>query len=231
MQRSRLLITICLAGLLLVAISPVSASAQDSRIDGVHVFFRGDCGDCRAYVKATLIPALTDAGLTADPQVHDLAGSGGRELLARQAGEVGLPPDMVDWVYAFVAWHGSDLVLLGRIPRTLLDLTLTDENLPERLVVQQPLMDGEPEEFRVWAFTGEVQSYPIDACIQQAIFDLQRPGSTESLARGAQPEGKLAALMSGVREAGLNGVDAYAFALIPLLVAFVWAFGKRRRQM
>lgn len=232
MQRSGLVMRLLVLALLTIAISPTPASAQGISPNRVHIFFSGGCADCWPYVEETLIPALKDAGLTTEPEIHDFTRPGGRQLLADRAATVGLPRSIADSLYAFVPWHSSELILLGHIPRNILDLTLTYENLPKQLVLQQPKMHGEPEEFRVWAFAGEVQSYPINACIQQAIDDLPRPGPGEMLVQRAQREANLAILLPAVITTGLlDSVNPCAFAVILLLLAFLFTLRKSRAHI
>ncbi len=232
MQRSRLVATLLAVTLLGLFLTPGAVSAQGDASEAVHIFFSGGCVDCWPYVEEVLIPALKDAGLTTDPQIHDFTRPGGRQLLAEHIERVGLPRSIADSLYAFVPWRGSQLILLGHIPRNLLDLVLTYDNLPERLVVQQPKMHGEPEEFRVWAFAGEVQSYPINACIQQAIFDLPRPSPGETIMWKMQQEANLATLLPAVvTTALLDSVNPCAFAVILLLLAFLFTLRKSRAQV
>lgn len=248
MQCSRLIATLGMLTLLGMFLAPTAASAQNApstspsagsggasgggATEGAHIFFSGGCADCWPYVEETLVPALKEAGLVVEPEIHDFTRPGGRQLLANQAARVGLPRSIADSLYVFVPWRGSQLILLGHIPRNLLDLVLTYDDLPERLVVQQPKMHGGPEEFRLWAFAGEVQSYPIDACVQQAIFDLPRPGPGEMFIWRASQEANLATLLPAVVTTGLlDSVNPCAFAVILLLLAFLFTLRKNRAHI
>ncbi|MFQ5343519.1 MAG: hypothetical protein ACE5F6_18425, partial [Anaerolineae bacterium] len=113
---------------------PSGRRSGQSATEVVHIFFSGGCADCWPYVEETLVPALKEAGLSVEPEIHDFTRPGGRQLLADQAAKVGLPRSIADSLYAFVPWRGSQLILLGHIPRNILDLVLTYDDLPERLV-------------------------------------------------------------------------------------------------
>jgi hypothetical protein len=147
--------------LLLIAVAPVHA--QSGVPEGVHIFFSAGCADCWPYVEETLIPTLQAGGVVGEMEIHDFTRPGGRQLLADQGRAVGLPRHIADSLYAFVPRpDGGYLVVLGHVPPELLAELLGREDVPRKLVIQQPKMHGQPQEYRLWSFTGKVLSFPID---------------------------------------------------------------------
>ena len=203
-----------------------SVNAQDA----VHIFFSAGCADCWPYVKEVLIPALASGGVTARPVIHDYTRPGGRQLLAEHAQRVGLPRRIADSLYAFVPRpDGGTLVILGHVPRDLLDALLAYPNLPRKLVIQQPKMHGDPEEYRLWSFAGEVQSFPIDTPLNESL-PLLPPTPSGFVLDPA--EANLATLLPAVVVTGLlDSVNPCAFAVILLLVAFLFTIRKRRGEV
>ena len=169
-MRRWLVLTTVLGSLLLLT-SPVTPALAQSEASGVvHIFFSAGCADCWPYVEKTLVPALKAGGITAEPVIHDFTRPGGRKLLAEQASAVGLPRRIADSLYAFVTLpDGGVLVVLGHVPRPLLDELLARDNLPHKLVIQQPKMHGRPVEYRLWSFAGEVLTFPIDTSLEEAL--------------------------------------------------------------
>lgn len=195
----------------------------------VHIFFSAGCADCWPYVEKTLVPTLRIAGITAEPVVQDFTRPGGRQLLADQAASVGLPRRIADSMYAFVGRpDGGVLVILGHVPGSLLAETLSRDQLPRKLVIQQPKMHGSPEEYRLWPFAGEVLSFPISTPLDEALLRLPSTAGHPLLTGDAGPE----ALLPAVVVAGLlDSVNPCAMAVILLFLAFLFTIRKSRRQI
>jgi cytochrome c-type biogenesis protein len=220
-----------LLGLWLVAASLAAPSvARSAASENIHVFFSAGCADCWPYVEKTLLPALKNGGLTAEPVIHDFTRPGGRQLLAEQTKAVGLPRRIADSLYAFAPRpNGGLLVVLGHVPRRLLDELLARKDIPRKLVIQQPKMHGDPEEYLLWSFAGEVLSFPIDTPLSKAVSSLPPTPSQTVLDPG---DANLATLLPAVIVTGLlDSVNPCAFAVILLLLAFLFTIRKSRSQI
>lgn len=216
----------------LIGLYTPSPWAQDDTTYGIHIFFSGGCADCWPYTEDTLIPALQAAGVDAHPVIHDFTQPGGRQLLADKAAEFGLPRRIADSLYGFVHLPATDLVVLGHVPQGLLDALLIRDDLPPKLVIQQPKMHGEPKEYRLWAFVGEVQTFPIDTPMGEALSRIPKPGPGKTLVRHLERRGNLAALLPAVVVTGLlDSVNPCALAVILLLLAFLFSIRKSRGQI
>jgi cytochrome c biogenesis protein CcdA len=192
-----------------------------------HVFFSAGCADCWPYTEKVLLPALRARGLTREPQIHDYTVPDGRRLLLDIADSVGLPRALADSLYAFVPTDTGMLVVLGHVPANLLDAALASPDRPPRLVLWQPQMHGEPSEYRLWAWTGEVKTFPIDTAFDKAL--------TQAInATGPPPAGQanLAQLLPAVVITGLlDSVNPCAFAVILLLLALLFTLRKSRTHI
>jgi len=229
MRRWLMLITV-LGGLLILAGPPASALAQSETSGSVHIFFSAGCADCWPYVEKRLMPALKDGGVPGKPVIHDFTRPGGRKLLATQAAAVGLPRRIADSLYAFVTRpDGGLLVVLGHVPRPLLDELLARDELPRKLLIQQPEMHGRPEEYRLWSFAGDVLTFPIDTPLSKSLTRLP-PTPTHVLL--SPDDANPATLLPAVVVTGLlDSVNPCAFAVILLLIAFLFTIRKSRRQI
>jgi cytochrome c-type biogenesis protein len=218
------------SSLVILARSVSPAFAQSEMSGPVHIFFSAGCADCWPYVEKTLVPALQAGGVTGDPVIHDFTRPGGRQLLAEQAAAVGLPRRIADSLYAFVTRpDGGALVVLGHVPRPLLDDVLARDQLPRKLVIQQPEMHGQPEEYRLWSFAGEVLTFPIDTPLDDALVRLP-PTPTHILL--SPEDANPATLLPAVVVTGLlDSVNPCAFAVILLLIAFLFTIRKSRSQI
>jgi cytochrome c biogenesis protein CcdA len=205
-------------------------SAQAQTAEATHIFFSAGCADCWPYVEETLVPALKRGGVTAEPIIHDFTRPGGRQLLADQAKAVGLPRRIADSLYAFTSRpDGGLLIVLGHVPPALIEDLLGRKDLPQKLVIHQPKMHGKPEEYRLWSFAGEVLSFPIDAPLAETLL-LLPPTPSEALLD--PDDANLATLLPAVVVTGLlDSVNPCAFAVILLLLAFLFTIRKSRGQI
>lgn len=202
-------------------------AGQETPSDGTHIFFSAGCADCWPYAERTLIPALQARGVALDPQIHDYTATGGRKLLLEYADASELPRSISDSFYAFVPTEKGMLVVLGHVPPDLVDAALASPNLPPRLVLWQPEMHGTITEYRLWAWKGSVQSFPIDAAFDEAL-------AKAVSAAGPLPLGQanLSQLLPAVVFTGLlDSVNPCAFAVILLLIAFLFTLRKSRGRV
>ena len=58
---------------------------------------------------------------------------------------------------------GGMLVILGHVPPNLIDRAVTSQRVPPPLVIWQPKMHGQPTEYRLWSWVGDVQTFSIDS--------------------------------------------------------------------
>jgi cytochrome c biogenesis protein CcdA len=201
-----------------------------AQADTVHVFFSGGCADCLTYVEETLIPAMREAGVAGETAVHDFTRPEGRQLLGEKTAEVGLPSNINDALYAFVPLPGTDLVILGHVPRDLLQAVFSRDDLPPALVLQQRRMHLKPKEYRLWAFAGEMMRFPIDTPLGEALSQIEIPEA--AAARRSQERANPATLLPAVVATGLlDSVNPCAFAVILLLLAFLFTIRQSRRQI
>jgi cytochrome c biogenesis protein CcdA len=223
--RGKALLTAALLVALAGAAFPLPARAQEQPT--VHIFFSAGCADCWPYVEQQLIPTLLGAGVDAEAEIHDYTIPAERTLLLQMADEINLPRSIADSLYAFVPVRGGTLLVLGHVPAAIIDQALATPELPGRLVVWQPQMHGEPTEYRLWAWRGEVTSFAIDTPFEEAL-------AAAADASGALPVGlaNLGELLPAVVFTGLlDSVNPCAFAVILLLIAFLFTIRQSRRRV
>lgn len=210
--------------LLFVTIFPVDARSQ-AVPDGTHIFFSAGCADCWPYSNDVLIPALGPRDPA--PKIHDYTVPEERKRLLEIADGVGLPRSIADSLYAFVQTENGVLVVLGHVPPDLIRTALASKNRPSRLVLWQPEMHGDPTEYRLWAWTGGVETFAIDTPFETALAQAMA-------SQGPSPigEANLAQLLPAVVITGLvDSVNPCAFAVILLLIAFLFTLRKSRGKI
>ena len=216
------------ANVLLALVMASPAAAQSAKaLDETQIFFSAGCADCWPYTEDVLIPVLQARGLARDPRIHDYTAPGGRKLLLEVADSVGLPRSIADPLYAFVPTDQGTLVVLGHVPADLIDAALSSPDLPPGLVLWQPKMHGTPTEYRLWAWRGEVKTFAIETPFDRAL-------SEALTATGSPPAGRanLAQLLPAVVVTGLlDSVNPCAFAVILLLLAFLFTLRKSRAHI
>lgn len=211
------------AAVLLTVVHPATAQ-QAADPDRTHIFFSAGCADCWPYTEEVLIPALQAQGAAANPEIHDYTRSEERERLLDIADSINLPRSIADSLYAFVPTEKGKLVILGHVPPDLIQEAVTSPNLPPRLVLWQPQMHGEPTEYRLWAWAGDVQNFSINTPFAEAL-------PQALAAAGPLPIGlaNLGQLLPAVIVTGLvDSVNPCAFAVILLLLAFLFTLRQSR---
>jgi cytochrome c biogenesis protein CcdA len=190
-------------------------------------FFSAGCADCWPYVQEQLMPALEAAGLTAPAVVHDYTVPGERSQLLTMADSLEMPRSIADSIYAFIPLQGGTLVVLGHVPADLVRQALAEPELPERLVIWQPQMHGEPDEYRLWAWAGEVSSYPIDMPLKESLPQAVAAG--DPLPIGLANLGELLPVV--IATGLLDSVNPCAFAVILLLIALLFTIRQSRQRV
>lgn len=223
----RLLFSIpILLALLISTTAPAQAQgAEPPQV--VHIFFSAGCADCWPYTEDVLLPALEASGISATSEIHDYTIPAERQRMSDMIDSIEMPRSIADSLYVFVPTPNGTLVVLGHVPANLIDAALTSAQLPEKLVIWQPKMHGEPTEYKLWAWQGEVQTYPIDQPIEEALGSLKGAG-------GALPVGlaNLSQLLPAVLVTGLiDSVNPCAFAVILLLIAFLFTLRQSRGRI
>lgn len=210
------------AGLLTVVHPATAQQANDP--DRTHIFFSAGCADCWPYTEEVLIPALQAQGAAANPEIHDYTRSEERERLLDIADSINLPRSIADSLYAFVPTEKGKLVILGHVPPDLIQEAVTSPDLPTKLVLWQPQMHGEPTEYRLWAWAGDVQNFSINTPFAEAL-------PQALAAAGPLPIGlaNLGQLLPAVIVTGLvDSVNPCAFAVVLLLLAFLFTLRRSR---
>lgn len=208
-------------------VAPAQAQAVALLPGSAHIFFSAGCADCWPYTEETLLPAFRAHGLAGDAEIHDYTAPGGRTLLLEMADSLELPRSIADSLYAFVPAPQGTLVILGHVPPNIIDAALRTTDRPSRLVIWQPKMHGAPTEYRLWAWSGEVTTFAIDTPFGEALAQARTAG-------GSAPVGvaNLGALLPAVVVTGLlDSVNPCAFAVILLLIAFLFTLRQSRRRV
>lgn len=223
----RLLLTFPVLIVLLLS-SVIPAHAQDTApADTVHIFFSAGCADCWPYTDEVLVPTLKANGITAPAEIHDYTIPEERKRMSAMIDAIEMPRSIADSLYAFIPTAKGTLVVLGHVPANLVEAALKSPQLPEKMILWQPKMHGDPTEYKLWAWKGEVQTYPIATPIEEAFTTLYGAG-------GELPVGlaNLRELLPAVLVTGLvDSVNPCAFAVILLLIAFLFTLRQSRGRI
>jgi cytochrome c biogenesis protein CcdA len=193
----------------------------------VHVFFSAGCADCWPYLEQDLMPALAAGGLTSRAEIHDYTIPAERTRLLQMADDIELPRSIADSLYAFIPVRGGTLLVLGHVPSGLVRQALGVPELPAQLVIWQPQMHGEPTEYRLWAWQGDVSTFPIDTPFGLALAQAAAAGGPSPVGLANLGELLPAVVITGL----LDSVNPCAFAVILLLIAFLFTIRQSRRRV
>ncbi len=202
-----------------------SASAQETRSEGTaNIFFSAGCADCWPFTQEVLIPAVKAEVPGLDTEIHDYTVPGGRKRLLEFADAVQLPRSINDSLYAFIPTDRMTLVILGHVPSELIRAALAFPERPERLVIWQPKMHGTPTEYRLWAWTGSVTTFPIDTPFPYALAQALESSGPFPVGHTQPQELLTMVILTGL----LDSLNPCAFAVILLLLAFLFTLRKSR---
>lgn len=226
MKRNLFTIAVLLIPILFTGFSSVSAQETTSPVV-VDIFFSAGCGDCWPYAEDVLLPALKSSGISATSVIHDYTVPEERQKMSEMIDAIELPRSIADSLYAFIPTGKGTLVVLGHVPANLITAALNSPSLPQKLVLWQPKMHGDPTEYKLWAWKGEVQTFPIETPLEEALKSLKS-------ANGALPVGlaNLSELLPAVVVTGLlDSINPCAFAVILLLIAFLFTLRQSRGRI
>ncbi|MEX1248472.1 MAG: cytochrome c biogenesis protein CcdA [Anaerolineales bacterium] len=166
-------------------------------------------------------------GLATESVIHDYTIPEHRTHLLELADEIGLPRSIADSLYAFVPTQNGTLVVLGHVPPDLLSDLLDLEEIPNRLVIWQPEMHNEPTEYRLWAWAGEVQTFPIGTPIGDGLAQAVQGAGPLPIGQANLRELLPAVILTGL----VDSVNPCAFAVILLLIAFLFTLRQSRSKI
>jgi cytochrome c biogenesis protein CcdA len=173
------------------------------------------------------LPALKASGISAASKIHDYTIPEERQRMSEMIDAIELPRSIADSLYAFIPTGRGTLVVLGHVPANLIEAALNSTSLPEKLVLWQPKMHGDPTEYKLWAWQGDVQTFKIGTPLDEAFNSLKS-------ARGVLPVGlaNLSELLPAVVITGLlDSINPCAFAVILLLIAFLFTLRQSRSRI
>lgn len=188
----------------------------------VQVFFNEACQDCGELVTQTYPKLFGEYGYVLDTFDYINVRSN-RKLLTRINDEWGVPFELQSHIEAFV---GDRLLIGGHVPPQMIRYLLEHPNAYERLLVYQDNMHGEETAYRVWDFSSEIQTYPIDEPITTYLQERQSaPLETKSDKRFL---GFFALITSS---AFLDGLNPCAFAVLLFFISFLFTLKKTRTKI
>ncbi|NIM95572.1 MAG: hypothetical protein GTO18_17885 [Anaerolineales bacterium] len=216
-----------MVGSIIFASFPAHAEGTTQSSEVVHIFFSAGCADCWPYVEEMLIPTLHEGKVTASVEIHDYTSPEERARLVDMVEEVELPRSIADSLYAFVPYGEGTLVILGHVPPNLIEEVLSTPDLPPRLVVWQPEMHGEPNEYRLWTWRGDVSTFPIDTPLSSALTQALSDVGTLPISLANMNQLLPAVVATGL----IDSVNPCAFAVILLLLAFLFTIRQSRSRI
>lgn len=209
---------------LLLGLAVPAAAQGDNSGEIANIFFSSGCADCWPFTQDVLIPTVKAGVAGLEARIHDYTSPGGRKLLLEYADAVQLPRSITDSLFAFVPTDRGTLVILGHVPADLISAALASPDRPERLVIWQPEMHGTPTEYLLWAWKGEVTTFPIDTPFPEALAQALVSSGPLPVGHSKPEELLMLVIVTGL----LDSFNPCAFAVILLLLAFLFTLRKTR---
>ena len=195
-----------------------TARAQEPDRTAV-VYYNEACDECAIYVNgelAEIMAAYRIRLVRKDYINHREHRAELNELNQR----LGIPLELQSHLAIYI--DDGRIVVQGQPPRPLMETLLDPETpLPERILVYRE----EDDVYRVWAFAGPVQVYPIDTPLSAYLtwFEANRSRFRDEAAEGIRlllP----AVLLTGL----LDGINPCALAILLFFVSFLLTIRKTR---
>ena len=217
------------AALLLMMMTMTSGPVAAEEPKQAVIYFNEACGDCWIYVQQEIIPTLQEAGLTDIVPRDYINEPANRTALLKESERLGVPLALQSHLTVFI---GERIILEGHIPlHVVRDLLAAPVEAFERIIVYQDRMRGITD-YKVWAFAGEVRTFPVDTPLDEVLTQIERPEPGTILSLQTQREANLATLLPAVIVTGLlDSVNPCAFAVILLLLAFLFTIRQSRGQI
>ena len=227
----RVIITVVLVVILALFLSHVRpADAAVETTGQIEIYYSPGCVDCVQYMDSTLLPELRARGWGDQISIVDYASPDGRERLAALTQQYNIPYNLIGSLYTILPHGDKTLILDGHIPPALLTEALALYDHGPVLLVSQPEMHGEPHTYQLWAGQGEGQTFDLTLSLNEALprlADDQTPGLLSP--SGA---GNVRFLLPTVLATGLlDGINPCAFAVILLLIAFLFTIRQSRGRV
>lgn len=191
----------------------------------VIVFFNEACQDCGHLVKEKYPTFFDEYGYTLTQRDY-INERSNRSLLTEFNQDWNIPFELQSHIEAFV---GPNLVLGGHVPETIMRYVLENPHRYNKLLIYQDKMHGEETDYKVWDFTSEIQTYPIDEPITTYLD--WKDQNTDSLTQfnGKQTWGKLFLIITG--SAFLDGINPCAISVLLFFIAFLFSIKKTRQSI
>jgi len=215
------ILTILLLGVVLVTGAHV-AHAQEETTPTVAVFFNEACKDCGELVKETYPALFAEYGY--ELELHDYINNRSNRTLLTQTNDAwGVPFELQSHIEVFV---DDNLLIGGHVPLDTIRYVLEHPDEYERLLVYQDNMHGEETAYRVWDFTGDINTYPIGGPITTYLQEAKPASQAQISKRGFW--GLFAIITSS---AFLDGLNPCAFAVLLFFIGFLFTIKKTRAKI
>jgi cytochrome c biogenesis protein CcdA len=171
-----------------------------------------------------LVKELQAAGVTRIEQKDFFADVEAQEELLGLHTRWSVPPELQSNLVAVI--DDGKAILEGHVPRAVVrDLLAWKDPWPfERLLIFQGDMGPNPQTYQVWALRGEARPFAIETPLRMALATLQAERSASTEGPRSQRLLSWVVVTAGL----LDGLSPCAFAVLLLLVAFLFAVRKLR---
>ena len=215
--------------LLLVMLLPNPTISYDSDYKKAVIYYNRACHDCTTYIEEKIEPLLKEYGIEIEKKDYINERNNRIELNELSEG-LGVPVQLQGHFTVFI---DNKIILQGHVPEQIIRDLLSSENVFDKIVVFQDEMDENAENYRVWAFKGEIKEYginePIDVYLdwfKENRDSLETPEDLQTKSLDFWYIFPLI-LIAGL----LDGINPCAFAVLLLFIAFLYTIKKTKASI
>ena len=144
--------------LLLVLLLPHPAISYDSDYKKAVIYYNRACHDCTTYIEEKIEPLLKEYGIEIEKKDY-INERRNRIELNELSEDLGVPVQLQGHFTVFI---DNEIILQGHVPEQIIRDLLNSENVFDKIVVFQDEMIENAENYKVWAFKGEIKEYGIN---------------------------------------------------------------------
>ncbi|MBU2101062.1 hypothetical protein KKG83_02315 [Candidatus Micrarchaeota archaeon] len=211
--------------LVLLFLPAISFAAE---YENAVIYYNKACHGCTMYIEESIEPLLESFGIKVEKKDF-ISEKENRTELNELSKKLGIPAQLQGHFTIFI---DNKIILQGHIPEQVIKDLLNSENEFEKIVVFQDEMD-KAENYRVWAFKGEIKEYKIDEPVSTYLnwFNenkdlLKTPKELQSATLDFWQLLPLV-LVTGL----LDGINPCAFGVLLFFIAFLYSMNRSKIEV
>lgn len=210
--------------LVLLLLPAISFAAE---YENAVIYYNKACHGCTMYIEENIEPLLETYNIEVEKKDF-ISEKENRIELNELSKELGIPAQLQGHFTIFI---GNKIILQGHVPEQVIKDLLNSENIDKIVVVFQDEMD-KAENYKVWAFKGEIKEYKIDEPISTYLNWFNENKDSLITPKELQKSLDFWQLLPLVLVTGLlDGINPCAFGVLLFFIAFLYSMNRSKMEV